>query len=93
MSVGHQEHRRVPMAPTVALGGRNEPLYLALRQVLAGAKVRVGEARGHDCSFYGGWRDQLQVRFRHAFGPPRANDCLYNAPSPNSPLAKAATTQ
>jgi hypothetical protein len=49
-------------------------------QVLAGAQLAVrGPLRGN-CSVYGGWRDQLQVPFGHAFRAPCPDDC------PDSPL-------
>ena len=59
--VGHKDHRGVPMPPAVLPGGVHQPLDLGLSQVLAGAQVRVGEPPGRNCSFYGGWRDQLEV--------------------------------
>src|SRR5215471_6558478 len=39
---GQQEHCRVAMAPAVVLGGLNQPLDLALGQVLAGPIDGVG---------------------------------------------------
>jgi hypothetical protein len=33
--------------------------------------------RQGDCSVYGGWRDQLEVRLGHRFRPSRADDCSY----------------
>ena len=59
--VGHKDHRGVPVAPAVALGRVHQPLDLGLGQVLAGAQLGVGEALRGNCSFYGGWRDQLEV--------------------------------
>ena len=75
--VGHQDHGGVPVAPAVALGGVHQPLDLGLGQVLAGAQVGVGRALGGDCSIYGGWRDQLEVRLGHVFRPSCADDCSY----------------
>ena len=66
------------------LAAVHQPLDLGLGQVLAGAQVGVGEPLGRNCSFYGGWRDQLEVRFGHVFRPPRATDCSYNGPFTNS---------
>ena len=59
--VGHQDHRAVPVRPTVSLGGLEQPLDLGLRQVFAGTQVGVGTARRGNCSFFGGWRDQPEV--------------------------------
>ena len=42
MPVGHQDHRGVPVAPTVSRGGFHQPLDLGLRQVLAGPQVALG---------------------------------------------------
>jgi len=36
--VGHKDHRGVPMAPTGALGGRQEPFDLSFGQMLAGSR-------------------------------------------------------
>ena len=60
--VGRQDHGGVAMPPTVLPGSGHQPFDLGLSQVLAGAQVGVGKPPGRDCSFYGGWRDQLQVR-------------------------------
>ena len=42
VTIGDQEHRSVPMAPTVSLHGGQKPLDLGLSQVLSGSQVRVG---------------------------------------------------
>ena len=57
MSVGHEHHRRVSVAITVALGRFHEALDLGLRQELSGSELAVGEPSGRNCSVYGGWRD------------------------------------
>ena len=84
VSVGRQDHSGVTMPPTVPPSGRHQPLDLGLCQVLAGAEVRIGEPLGHDCSIYDAWRDELQVRLRHVFGPLSVTDCSDNARSSNS---------
>ena len=61
MPVGHQDHRGVPVCPTVSLGRLEQPINLGLREVFAGSQVGIGTARGDNCSFFGGWRDQLQM--------------------------------
>ena len=76
--VGHQDHRGVPVTPTVSRGGFHQPLDLGFRQVLAGAQVGVGGPCGPDCSVYGGWRDQPEVPFGHALRAPCPDDCSDN---------------
>jgi hypothetical protein len=66
-----EHHGGVPLAVAVALGDIHKPLDLRLGQVFTGSQVLVrGSLRG-DCSFYGGWRDQLQVGFCHGIRRPR----------------------
>ncbi len=84
MPIGHKDHGGVPVAIAVSLGRCHQPLDFGLRQVLAGAQVGVGEPLGRDCSFYGGWRDQLEVRLGHVFRSSCADDCSYNGPFTNS---------
>lgn len=71
MPIGHKDHRSVPVRPSVALRGPQQPFDLGLRQVLAGAQVGVGESSGCDCSFFGGWRDEPELRFGQGFVPLR----------------------
>ena len=73
MPVGQKHHRAVPVTPAVALGRVHEVLDLGGGQILAGAELAVGEPfrgpfRGN-CSIFGGWRDQPEVRFGHGFSP------------------------
>ena len=75
MPVPYKDHRGVPMSPAVLPTGSYQPLNFTLRQVLAGAEVRVGEPPGRDCSFYGGWRDQPKTWFGHGFHPAPKRDC------------------
>ena len=65
--IGHKHHRGVPVAPAVLPGGVHQPLDLGLGQVLAGAQLAVGRPLRGNCSIYGGWRDQPEVPFGHAF--------------------------
>jgi hypothetical protein len=67
--IGDQGHRGVAVAVAVALGRRHEPLHLGLGQVLASLQLGVGRPPGGNCSFYGGWRHQPQVRFGHRVSP------------------------
>lgn len=83
MPVGRQDHGGISMPPTVLPRGGYQPFDLGLSQVLAGPKIGIGSPLGRDCSFYGGWRDQLQVRLRHVFGPHSQIDCSDNARSSN----------
>jgi hypothetical protein len=79
MPVGDKDHRGVPVAPAVALGRVHELLDLGFRQVLASANVAVAGSPGGNCSFYSGWRDQLEMPFSHVFAPPRLKYWSYNA--------------
>ena len=84
MAVGHKDHRGVPVAPSVALGGLEQPLDLGLRQVFAGAQVGIGTARRPNCSYFGVRCHQLEMRFCHVFCPLRVIDCSNNALNTNS---------
>jgi hypothetical protein len=61
VAVSHQNHRGVPVAVAVFRGGLHEPLDLGLGQVFAGPQIAVTTPFGCNCSFYGVWRDQLEV--------------------------------
>ena len=65
-------------------GGFQQALDLGLGQMLAGPQLGIGAPPRGNCSFYGGWRDQLEVRFRHCFRPSRFLTDPNNAPSSNS---------
>ena len=62
MPVGDEDYGGVSAAPPVALGRFHDPLDLGLGQVLPPAQLGVGTPPRHDCSFYGGWRDQPEAR-------------------------------
>jgi len=72
------------VAVAVARCGLHEPLDLGLRQVLAGAQVAIAASPGCNCSVYGSWRDQLEVSFRDAVGPPNLMYWSYNCLFTNS---------
>ena len=74
MAVGHKDHGGVALATLVALSRFYQCLDLG-RQVL-GPQLAVGEPLGGNCSFYSGWRDQLEVRFAHKSGS-RSADRLF----------------
>ena len=78
------------MPPAVLPSDVQKPFDLRFRQVLTGSQIGVRRPPGRDCSFYNGWRDQLQVCFRHAFGPYSPNDCSDNEPSLDSLRMKTA---
>ena len=59
---GDQDHGRVPMAVAVGLGGLDQRLDLAGRQVLARAKLGVRPPGRRNCSENFSWRDQLECR-------------------------------
>ena len=61
MTVSHKDHRGVPVGPSVSLGGLEQAFDLGLRQILSGPQVGIGAARGPDCSYFGGWCDQLEM--------------------------------
>src|SRR5262249_9053788 len=84
MPVSDKGHGGVAVTPAVAPGGGHKLLDLGLDQVLAGAQVAIGTPPERNCSFYDGWRDQLEVPFRHVFGPPSLTDWSYNAHFPTS---------
>jgi len=50
---------------TIALRHVDQPLDFMLGEIFAGPQVAVAAALGGNCSFYGGRRDQLEVRFCH----------------------------
>ena len=79
----HENHHGVAVAPAVALGRFHQPLDLGLGQILAGPQVGVSRTLGGDCSVYGGWRDQLEVRLGHVVCPSVADDCSYKTSSTN----------
>ena len=64
MAEGDEDHGAVTMDPAVTLGGINQPVDLGAGQMLAGPidSVRFTSRRGN-CSFYDGWRHQLQRSF------------------------------
>src|SRR5271154_3646560 len=78
MPVSHEDHGGVPMTVSVALGCLDQLFNLGLGQVLPAAELAVRPANWANCSFFGDWRDQLQVRFSHGFRLLAINDCSYN---------------
>jgi hypothetical protein len=75
MPVSHQDHCRVTMAVPIASGGFDQLFNLGLGQVLSAAIFAVWPAPRGNCSFFDGWRDQLQARFGHGFRLLTTNDC------------------
>jgi len=66
------------MAPAVVLGSLNQPLDLALGQVLAGPIRSVWLSHGQsNCAFFGGWTDHFEVPNGPHFPLPRLDDCVY----------------
>src|SRR5450759_4105339 len=78
MPVSREDHGGVPVTVAIVLRGLDELFDLALGQVLSAAKLAVWPAPRGNCSFFGGWRDQLQVRFGHGFRLLAINYCSYN---------------
>src|ERR1019366_10676387 len=78
MPVGTQEHSGVPVTISVALCGLDQFFDLSFGEVLSAAELAVRLPPRGNCSFFDGWRDQLQVRFAHGFRLLAINDCSYN---------------
>jgi hypothetical protein len=72
---GHEDQGRVPVTVAVGLGGLDQGLDLAGRQVLPGPKFGVGTSGRRNCSIYFCWRDQPEVRLRHGKRPFPNRDC------------------
>ena len=78
MSIGDEDYRGIAVAVTVALRSLNQPFDFRLGEVFSGPQVFVGEPLRGDCSFYDGWRDQLEMRLRHMYQYPRLLNCPNN---------------
>ena len=70
MAIGNQKHGRVSVAVTIVFCGIDQPFNLSFGQVFSAAKLAVRLPPWGNCSFFGSWGDQLQVRFGHGFPPP-----------------------
>ena len=79
MPIGHQDHRGVPVTPSVSRSSFHQPLDLSLGEEFARAQVAIGRPFGGNCSDYGGWRDQPEVPFAHAFRARCHDDCSDNS--------------
>jgi hypothetical protein len=79
MPVGHEDHRGVPVTPSVSFGRVHQPLNLGLGEVLASAQVAVGRPSRANCSLYGGWRDQSEVPLGHGNRLVGFIDCPINS--------------
>jgi hypothetical protein len=85
VAIGHEDHGGIALAVPVALGGLCQALDLSVGQILPRPQFGIGFADWRDnCSFFGGWRYQFQMRFSHGF--PRSpqidcsnNDCFTNS--------------
>ena len=84
MTIGHQHHCGIPLPPAVLPSDVHEPFDLHFREVLTGPQFGIRRSSERNCSIYDGRRDQLQVRFRHVFGPHSPNDCSDNEHSLDS---------
>ena len=62
-----KDHCGVAVAVAVALCTLNQSFDLSFGEMLAGSQLAVGKPPRRNCSFYGGWRDQLKVGFGHVF--------------------------
>src|ERR1035437_8797480 len=91
MPVSHQDHCRVTMPVPIASGGFDQFFNLGPGEVLAAAKLAVRLPSRGNCSFFDGWRDQLQARFGHCFRLLAINDCSYNTHITSSVRGNLAT--
>src|ERR1035437_2171075 len=78
MPVSHEDHGGVPVTVAIVLRGLDQLFNLSLGQVLSAAQLAVRLPPRGNCSFFGGWRDQLQVRFGHGFRLLAIFNCSYN---------------
>jgi hypothetical protein len=77
MPVSHEEYGGIPVAVSIVLCGLDQLINLGFGQVFSAAEFAVGLPPRGNCSFFDGWRDQLQVRFGHGFRLLAINDCSY----------------
>src|SRR3954454_24759876 len=79
VAIAHQDHGGVTVTVAVALGGIAKLLDLGTGQILPRAQFSVrATTRHHDCSIYGSWIDQFQVRLSHDIPPSGSFDCSNN---------------
>jgi hypothetical protein len=62
---------RLPLAAAMSRSTSASVRYSRVRSLPLGSRL------GGNCSFYGGWRDQLEVRFGHVLRPMPRVYCLY----------------
>ena len=70
--------QRLPLAAFISRSTSASVRYSRVRS------LPLGRPLGRNCSLYGGWRDQLEVRFGHEFRASRMTDCSYNTYYMNS---------
>src|ERR1039457_2669609 len=91
MPVSHKDHGGVSVTVAIVLRGLDQLFDLGLGQVFSAAKLAVRSPPRGNCSFFGGWRDQLQVRFGHCFRLLAINDCSYKTRYTSSTRDNLAT--
>ena len=57
---GDEDHGAIPMTPAIGLGGIDQPIDLSAGSDVPGSDRRRWVSRRVNCSFYDGWRHQLQ---------------------------------
>jgi hypothetical protein len=62
---GDQDHRRVALAPAVALGGLDQLVDLTLGEMFAWPELSIGATNGCNCPFLCCWRYQSETCFSH----------------------------
>jgi hypothetical protein len=68
----------VPVAAEVALGSFDQLGHLGVGKALAGAQLSIGESPRCNCSIFGGWLDQSELRFPHDNQSPLQINCSNN---------------
>ena len=84
MAVGHQDHGRVAVAIRLSLAVSVSRAISASVKILPRPQFGVRSAHRHgNCSFFGGWRYQFEMRLGHDFAP-SANGLFDNSHLSNS---------
>ena len=80
MPVGDEQHRCVAVAMAPVFGRGDQALDLVGGQVLTRTQLGVRAPPVHvrcNCLFYGGWRDQVQVRICSHLQPILGDDWFF----------------
>jgi len=80
----HATKTFVAVSPPIALRRLDEAVNFGFRQIAPGSAARPWHGASGNCSFFGGWRDQREMRFGHAIEESCTVNCSYNGPFANS---------